>query len=199
MRSDKDNIRINYITEQDGYIAAYIENDEIIYSAFDTMVEEAYYTLLDIICLVENFDENIRLCSEELSDYIEFFNEFIGYWTAEYVYPNGEEFKYFGEGETYEEAMVDLMYYIAEFNDRENEETENNNGENEKTKNVGEIMVDIKINVDDSDIDKANKKITELANLLDKVNEKINVIQYPTYHPPYKYYITNKTNEFFYK
>jgi len=53
------------------------------------------------------------------------FNEFIGYWTAEYVYPNGEEFKHFGEGDTHEKAMVSLMEYIAEFNGEETEENEN--------------------------------------------------------------------------
>jgi len=126
-------------------------------------------------------------------------------WIAEYISINDEEFKLYKHGKTMLDAINNLTRVIFETN---YEETE-------KTKNVGEITVDIKINVDDSDIDKAIKKVEELTELVDKVDEKINVIPYPTYHPPYKYYIppckyyitdktyrtydTNQTGEPYYK
>ena len=63
------NIRINWIKENDGYIAAWIENDEVIYSAFDEVAEDAYYELVNIMCLAEMYNEYKKKCLNELKDY----------------------------------------------------------------------------------------------------------------------------------
>ena len=63
------NIRINWISEDGGYIAAWIEGNDIICSVFDEFAEEAYFGLLRIICMVENTKMNIAQCADNVVDF----------------------------------------------------------------------------------------------------------------------------------
>ena len=67
-----ENIRINWIEESEGYVAACIVGDEVIFSAFDISYTDAYFSLIEMLCLNEMREHNKKQCMEYIEDYAAF-------------------------------------------------------------------------------------------------------------------------------